>query len=146
MVKYIILLALLAGNIYNFIRARNNLVYVKKQAINIVAIIVFACIITYIFFKYDSSVLGFIIVILAILFISSFAFLQGFSSKDFIVFLGATFLLKLIRFSDIKETTYRDRKSDEFEVLVNAFGSSYNQIYKIEDKEKVLAFLRINNI
>ena len=86
MLKIIVLLMFIVPTIYNFIIHRNNIINTKKKPIFGFILAIFALIAGGLCYRLDNTVLGYVIVISAVLLIYTLIFFSGIRKDGFNIF------------------------------------------------------------
>ena len=137
LLKIIILLFFITISILNYRRKRENIVSVKKQPIILFGIALFTVITSYICYRFDNSVLGYLIVLSAVVLAWTFAFYPGITKDGVNIFMGSTPIITFAKFSEIKKIDIVENK-DNVKLKINVFGSTFSQVYRLEDRDKVI--------
>ena len=137
MLKIIILLIFITIFIINYRHKRKNIVTVKKQPIILFVIALFTVIISYICYRFDNSVLGYLIVLSAVICVWTFAFYPGITKDGVNIFIGSTPIITFAKFSEIKKIDIVEMES-KIKLKINVFDSTFNQVYSAEDRDKVI--------
>lgn len=145
MVKVLVLLMLIVPTIYNFIVQRNNKIRVKKNSDLGFILAIFASITSLFWYRLDRSLMGFLILLSAILLVYTIGFLPGIGKDGMSVFMGYSPILKSISFDQIKDINVAEHYND-IELRINAFGDTYKQIYDIKDKDQMIKILDENRL
>ncbi|WP_282929333.1 hypothetical protein [Anaerococcus sp. Marseille-Q7828] len=145
MVKVVVLLMLIVPTIYNFIVQRNNKIRVKKNSDLGFILAIFASITSIFWYRLDRSLMGFLILLSAILLVYTIGFLPGLGKDGIGVFMGYSPILKFISFDQIKDINVAENYND-IELRINAFGDTYKQVYEMKDKEQVIKLLNENRL
>lgn len=124
MVKVVVLLMLIVPSFYNFIDQRNNKIRVKKNSNLGFILAIFASITSIFWYRLDRSLLGFLILLSAILLVYTIGFLPGIGKDGISVFMGSTPILKFISFDQIKDVSLKENYND-IKLSINAFGEIY---------------------
>ena len=101
MLKIIVLLMFIVPTIYNFIIHRNNVINVKKKPIFGFILAIFALVAGSLCYRLDNTVLGYAIVISAVLLIYNVMFFPGIRKDGFIIFLGSSPILQFVSFDKL---------------------------------------------
>ncbi|WP_073998329.1 hypothetical protein [Anaerococcus urinomassiliensis] len=144
MVKVVVLLMLIVPSFYNFTVQRNNIIRVKKNSYLGFILAIFAAITSLFWYRLDRSLMGFLILISAILLAYTIEFLPGIGKDDIIVFMGSP-ILKFINFDQIKDVSLKESYSD-IKLRINAFGNTYKQVYEIKDMDAIINILYENRL
>ncbi len=87
---------------------------------------------------------GFILGLLAVGLFFTFTLGQGIREDGFAVFLGTSPILKLLSFEDIRSIGLFDSKNGDLILEIKANSNTYEQAYRIGDKNQILNFLSKN--
>ena len=145
MVKVLVLLMLIVPSFYNFIAQRNNKIRVKKSSGLGFILAIFASITSLFWYRLDRSLMGFLVLLSAILLVYTIGFLPGIGKDGMSVFMGYSPILKSISFDQIKDINVAEHYND-IELRINAFGDTYKQVYEIKDKEQMIKILDENRL
>ena len=115
---------LIVPSFYNFIDQRNNKIRVKKNSNLGFILAIFASITSIFWYRLDRSLLGFLILLSAILLVYTIGFLPGIGKDGISVFMGSTPILKFISFDQIKDVSLKENYND-IKLSINAFGEIY---------------------
>ncbi|MGX7109441.1 hypothetical protein [Facklamia miroungae] len=141
-IKSMLIILFLAGSIHNFYVSRKNDVYIAKKMNLILILILFGLVSFYLCYQLDHTLLGYIIVVSAIIYLTSFTSTPGIGKDGVNVMMGTTTLIKNIKFKDIQGIAFKETTNKDFKVLINAFGSEYHQIYENKNKVKVVELFK----
>ena len=145
MVKVLVLLMLIVTSFYNFIVQRNNKIRVKKSSGLGLILAIFASITSIFWYRLDRSLMGFLILISAILLVYTLGFLPGIGKDGISVFMGSTPILKFISFDQIKDVSLVENYND-IKLSINAFGNTYKQVYEMKDRDEIIKILDENRL
>ena len=145
MVKVLVLLMLIVPTIYNFMVQRNNKIRVKKNSDLGFILAIFASITSLFWYRLDRSLMGFLIMLSAILLAYTIEFLPGIGKDGIIVFMGSTPILKFISFDQIKDVSLVENYND-IKISINAFGDTYKQLYEMKDRDEIIKVLDKNRL
>lgn len=137
MFKVFILIVFLCPVVLNFRLKRENRINVKKNAIGIVSIILLFIVGSYFCYRFDNTVLGYLIVLAATTMLYTSLFFQGIAEKGIHLFLVTSPLLKRVEPSKITKIDMARNKNGDIELKIHAFGSVFTQVYRLEDEEKI---------
>lgn len=98
MVKVVLLLMLIVPSFYNFIVQRNNKIRVKKNSDLGFILAIIAAVTSIFWYRLDRSLMGFMILLSAILLVYTIGFLPGIGEDGISVFMGYSPILKFISF------------------------------------------------
>lgn len=112
-IEYIVFLMLLVPTIYNFIIHRNNIINTKKKPIFGFISAIFALLASGFWYRLDNTVLGYAIVISAVLLIYTVMFFSGIRKDGFNIFLGSSPILKFVSFDRIKGVGITSNKNND---------------------------------
>ena len=145
MVKVLVLLMLIVPSFYNFLVQRNNKIRVKKNSDLGFILANFASITSLFWYRLDRSLMGFLIMLSAILLAYTIEFLPGIGKDGIIVFMGSTPILKFISFDQIKDVSLVENYND-IKISINAFGDTYKQLYEMKDRDEIIKVLDKNRL
>ena len=145
MVKVVVLLMLIVPSFYNFIVQKNNKIRVKKNSILGFILAIFASITSLFWYRLDRSLMGFLILLSAILLAYTIVFLPGIGEDGISVFMGSTSNLKFISFDQIKDVSLKENYND-IKLSINAFGNTYKQVYEMKDRDEIIKILDKNRL
>ena len=145
MVKVVVLLMLIVPSFYNFTVQRNNKIRVKKNSNLGFILAIFAAITSLFWYRLDRSLMGFLILLSAILLVYTIGFLPGIGKDGISIFMGYSPILKFISFDQIKDVNLTENYSD-IKLIINAFGNTYKQVYEIKDKDEIIKILDENRL
>ena len=145
MLKVVVLLMLIVPSFYNFIVQRNNKIRVKKNSKLGFILAIFASITGIFWYRLDRSLMGFLILIFAILLIYTIGFLPGMSKDGISVFMGFSPILKFISFDQIKDINLEENYND-IKLSIKAFGDTYKQVYEMKDRDELIKILDKNRL
>ena len=143
MIKVVVLLMLIVPSFYNFIVQRKNKIRVKKNSGLGLILAIFAYITSVFWYRLDRSLMGFLILISAILLVYTIEFLPGIGKDGISVFMGATPILKFISFDQIKDVSLKENYND-IKISIKAFGNTYKQVYEMKDRDEIIKILDKN--
>lgn len=144
MVKVLVLLMLIVPSFYNFIVQRNNKIRVKKSNLGF-TLAIFASITSIFWYRLDRGLMGFMILLSAILLVYTLGFLPGIGTDGISVFMWSTPILKFISFDQIKDVSLVENYND-IKLSINAFGDTYKQLYEMKDRDEIIKFLDKNRL
>ena len=145
MVKVLVLLMLIVPSFYNFIVQRNNKIRVKKSSGLGLILAIFASITSIFWYRLDRTLMGFLILLSAILLGYTIIFLPGIGKDGISVFMGSTPILKFISFDQIKDVRLIENYND-IKISINAFGNTYKQVYEMKDRDEIIKILDKNRL
>lgn len=145
MVKVLVLLMLIVPSFYNFLVQRNNKIRVKKNSDLGFILANFASITSLFWYRLDRSLMGFLILLSAILLVYTIGFLPGIGEDGISVFMGYSPILKFISFDQIKDVSLKENYND-IKLRINTFGDTYKQVYEMKDKEQIIKILDENRL
>ncbi len=145
MVKVLVLLMLIVPTIYNFIVQRKNKIRVKKNSGLGLILAIFASITSVFWYRLDRSLMGFLILISAILLVYTIEFLPGIGKDGISVFMGYSPILKFISFDQIKDVRLAENYN-YIKLSIKAFGDTYKQLYEMKDRDEIIEILDENRL
>lgn len=145
MLKVVVLLMFIVPSFYNFIVQRNNKIRVKKNSKLGFILAIFAFITGLFWYRLDRSLMGFLILLSAILLIYTIGFLPGMGKDGISVFMGATPILKFISFDQIKDVSLKENYND-INLRIKALRDTYKQVYEMKDRDELIKILDRNRL
>lgn len=145
MVKIVVLLMLIVPSFYNFIVQRNNKIRVKKSSDLGFILAIFASITSIFWYRLDRTLMGFLILLSAILLAYTIEFLPGIGKDGISVFMGSAPILKFISFDQIKDVRLAENYNDII-LSIKAFGDTYKQLYEMKDRDEIIKILDKNRL
>lgn len=145
MVKVLVLLMFIVPSFYNFIVQRNNKIRVKKNSDLGLILAIFAAVTSIFWYRLDRTLMGFLILLSAILLAYTIGFLPGIGKDGISVFMGATPILKFISFDQIIDVRLAENYND-IKLSINAFGNTYKQVYEMKDRDEIIKILDKNRL
>lgn len=124
--------------IYNSIIHRNNIINTKKKPIFEFILVIFALLVSGLCYRFDNTVLGYAIVISAILLIYTVMFFPGIRKDGFNIFLGSSPILQFLSFDKVKGIGIKSGKNNDLELTIKAHGNTYSQTYDLKDKDFII--------
>lgn len=141
MVKILVFLTFAINYLYNLKCKQQNKINVKIQSKIILIISVFAIVVFVICYKFDNTLLGYLVAIFATASIYSSVFYQGISEKGINITMNATTILKFVRFDEIKKINI-EKKNDNLKIKIYAYGNTFTQIYDSDDEDEIRYILK----
>lgn len=145
MVKVLVLLMLIVPSFYNFIVQRKNKIRVKKNSGLGLILAIFASITSVFWYRLDRTLMGFLILLSAVLLVYTIGFLPGIGKDGISVFMGYSPILKYISFDQIKDVKITENYND-IKLSINAFGDTYKQTYEMKDRDEIIKILDENRL
>lgn len=96
---------------------------------------------SYMCYKFDNTVLGYLIVIVATTMLYTSVVFQRFTEEGINIFLGTSPILKLASFDEINTIDMEENDEDELILTIEVYGTTFVQVY---EKEKVKNLLEDN--
>lgn len=128
--------------IYNFIIRRNNIINTKKKPIFEFILAIFALLVSGLCYRFDNTVLGYAIVISAVLLIYTVMFFPSIRKDGFNIFLGSSPILKFVSFDKVKGVGIKSNKNNDLELTIRAYGNTYSQTYDLKYKDFIIKILK----
>lgn len=138
MLKIIVSLMFIVPTIYNFILYRNNIINTKKKQIFGFILAIFALLVSGLCYRFDNTVLGYAIVISAVLLIYTVMFFPGIRKDGFNILLETSPILKFVSFDRVKGVGIKLNKNNDLELTIRAHGNTYSQTYDLKDKDFII--------
>ena len=129
---------IIVPTIYNFTIHKNNIINTKKKPIFGFILAIFALLAGGLCYRLDNTVLGYVIVISAVLLIYTLIFFSGIRKDGFNIFLGASPILKFVSFDKVKSGGIKSSKNNDLELTIKAYGNTYSQTYDLKDKDFII--------
>lgn len=145
MLKVVVLLMFIVPIFYNFIVQRNNKIRVKKNSKLGFILAIFAAVTSIFWYRLDRTLMGFLILLSAILLIYTIGFLPGVGKDGISVFMGFSPILKFISFDQIKDVSLKENHND-IKLSIKAFGDTYKQFYEMKDRDEIIKILDKNRL
>ena len=136
MVKILVLLTFAINYLYNLNYKQQNNINVKIQSKIILIISVFTIVVFVICYKFDNTLLGYLVAIFATASIYSSVFYQGISEKGINITMNATTILKFVRFDKIKKINI-EKKNDNLKIKIYAYGNTFTRIYDRDCEDEI---------
>ena len=83
-------------------------------------------------YKFDNTILGYLIAIAATIMLYTSVFFQGFTEEGINIFLGTSPILKLASFDEINTIDMEENDKDELIVTIEVYGTTFVQVYEKE--------------
>lgn len=141
--KLLVILAFAINFLYNFKCKQKNKIKVKIQNKFIRIISAFALVFLLMCYKFDNTLLGYLVAIFATASIYSSVFYQGISEKGINITMNATTILKFAKFDEIKKINI-EKKNDNLKIKIYAYGNTFTQIYDSDDEDEIRDMLVCN--
>lgn len=138
--KFFVIIVLLVMLIHNFMLSRNIIIPTKQQSFVKYVLISFLIVSLIIFKEYDTTISGFIIVVLANLLCISFVNSTGITNKGINLLIGGLSTIKFVDFRNINKIDLKVK--DEIKLNINVYGSIYNQIYDLKYLKQIGEILK----
>ena len=135
---------LIIPTIYNFTIHRKNIINVKKKPILRVIIAIFVIFASLLCYRLDNTIVGYAIVVAGVLLIYTISFYPGIRKDGFNFFMGGNPFLKYISFKDLSDLSLKE--DNNLNLIIKAYGSTYNQTYAIENKDMIVVNLKSKNL
>lgn len=139
--KLLVILAFAINFVYNFECKQKNKIKVKIQNKFILIISAFALVVLIMCYKFDNTLLGYLVAIFATTSIYSSVFYQGISEKGINITMNATTILKFVRFDEINKINI-EKKNDNLKIKIYAYGNTFIQIYDSDDEDEIRSILK----
>ena len=142
--KLLVNLAFAINFVYNFKCKQQNKINVKIQSKIILIISVFTIVVFVICYKFDNTLLGYLVAIFATASIYSSVFYQGISEKGINITMNATTILKFAKFDEIKKINI-EKKNDNLKIKIYAYENTFTQIYDRYYEDEISEMLAKNH-
>ena len=101
MLKILVLIMFLVPTIINYKHKRKNILEVKKKSKEMIGVVSLLIVGSFICYKFDNTVLGYLIALTATMMLYTSVFFQGFTEKGINIFLATSPILKFVKFDEI---------------------------------------------
>lgn len=118
--------------IINYKQKRKNIFDVKKKTKKMIWVVALLIVGTYRCYKFDNTLLGYLIVLAATTTLYTSVFFQGFTEEGINIFLGTSPILKLARFDEINTIDMEETDKDELILTIETYGTTFVQVYEKE--------------
>lgn len=122
----------LVPTIINYKHKRKNIFDVKKRAKEMIWVVALFIVGSYMCYKFDNTVLGYLIAIAATIMLYTSVFFQGFTEEGINIFLGTSPILKHASFDEINTIDMEENDKDELILTIKAYGTTFVQVYEKE--------------
>ena len=122
----------LVPTIINYKHKRENIAEVKKKTNEIIWIVLLLIVGSYICYKFDNTIIGYLVALAATMMLYTSVFFQGFTEKGINIFLGTSPILKFVKFDEINKIDMKENNKDELKVTIEAYGTTFVQVYNKE--------------
>ena len=130
MIKILVIIMFLVPTIINYKHKRKNIFDVKKRTKEMIGVVALLIVGSYMCFKFDNTVLGYLIVFAATIMLYTSVFFQGITEEGINIFLGTSPILKFVKFDEINKIDMKENDKDELIVTIEAFGTTFVQVYE----------------
>lgn len=128
----------LVPTIINYKQKRKNIFDVKKRTKEMIGVVALLIVGSYMCFKFDNTVLGYLIVIAATIMLYTSVFFQGITEEGINIFLGTSPILKFLKFDEINKIDMKENDKDELIITIEAFGTTFVQVYEKDKTQNLL--------
>lgn len=128
----------LVPTIINYKHKRENITEVKKKTKEMIWIVLLLIFGSYTCYKFDNTIIGYLIALAATIMLYTSVFFQGFTEKGVNIFLATSPILKLVKFDEINIIDIKENNKDELIVTIGAFGTTFVQVYEKEKAQNLL--------
>lgn len=142
MFKIFMLIVFLVPTILNYKLTRKNIILVKKSAIEATWIILLFVLGSSFCYRFDKTIIGYLIVLAATMMLYTSVFFQGITEKGINIFLGGSPFLKWVEFNKIRKVEMEKNRKGNIELKVHVFGNVFKQVYSLEDEEKIVGLIK----
>ena len=130
MIKILVLIMFLVPTIINYKHKRKNILDVKKSTKEIIWVVALLIVGSYLCYRFDNTVLGYLIALAATMMLYTSVFFQGFTEKGINIFLGTSPILRFVKFDEINKIDMKENNKDELILTIEAYGTTFVQIYE----------------
>lgn len=103
----------LVPTIINYKHKRKNIFDVKKRTKEMIWVVALLIVGSYMCYKFDNTLLGYLIVLAATTTLYTSVYFQGFTEEEINIFLGTSPILKLASFDEINTIDMEENDKDE---------------------------------
>lgn len=132
LIKILVLIMFLVPTIINYKHKRKNILDVKKSTKEIIWVVALLIVGSYLCYRFDNTVIGYLIALAATMMLYTSVFFQGFTEKGINIFLGTSPILKFVKFGEINKIDMEENNKDELKVTIEAYGTTFVQVYNKE--------------
>ena len=132
MIKIIVLTMFLVPTIINYKHKRENIAEVKKKSKEMIGVVALLIVGSYLCYRFDNTVLGYLIALSATMMLYTSMFFQGITEKGINIFLGTSPILKFVKFDEINKIDMKENDKDELILTIEAYGTTFVQVYNKE--------------
>ena len=130
LIKKLVLIMFLVPTIINYKHKRENILEVKKKSKEMIGVVSLLIVGSFICYKFDNTVLGYLIALTATMMLYTSVFFQGFTEKGINIFLATSPILKFVKFDEINSIDLEENNKDELILTIEAYGTTFVQIYE----------------
>lgn len=130
MIKILVFVMFLVPTIINYKHKRKNIFDVKKRTKEMIWVVALLIVGSYMCYKFDNTILGYLIAIAATIMLYTSVFFQGFTEEGINIFLGTSPILKHASFDEINSIDMEENDKDELLVIIEAYGTTFVQVYE----------------
>ncbi len=131
----------LVPTIINYKHKRKNILEVKKKSKEMIGVVALLIVGSYLCYRFDNTVIGYLIALAATMMLYTSVFFQGFTEKGINIFLGTSPILKFVKFYELDKIDMEENDKDELKVTIEAYGTTFVQVY---NKEKGMNIFKDN--
>lgn len=122
----------LVPTIINYKHKRKNIFDVKKRTKEMIWVIALFIVGSYMCYKFDNTILGYLIAIAATIMLYTSVFFQGFTEEGINIFLVTSPIIKLASFDEINTIDMEENDKDELILTIEVYGTTFVQVYEKE--------------
>lgn len=142
LIKILVFVMFLVPTIINYKHKRKNIFDVKKRTKKMIWVVALLIVGSYMCYKFDNTVLGYLIALTATIMLYTSVFFQGFTEEGINIFLGTSPILKHVEFNKISKVEVGTNGTGDIKLKIHALGSEFNQAYRSEDEDKIARLLK----
>lgn len=116
----------------NYRQKRKNIFDVKKRTKEMIWVVALLIVGSYMCYKFDNTLLGYLIVLAVTTMLYAFVFFQGFTEEGINIFLGTSPILKFVKFDEINTIDMEENDKDELILTIEVYGTNFVQVYEKE--------------
>lgn len=113
LIKILVFVMFLVPTIINYKHKRKNIFDVKKRTKEMIWVVALLIVGSYMCYKFDNTLLGYLIVLAATTTLYTSVYFQGFTEEEINIFLGTSPILKLASFDEINTIDMEENDKDE---------------------------------
>lgn len=132
LLKILMLIIFIVPSFLNYRQKRKNIFDVKKRTKEMIWVLALFIVGSYMCYKFDKTVLGYLIALTATIMLYTSVFFQGCTEEGINIFLGTSQILKLVSFDEINTIDMEETDKDELILTIEVYGTTFVQVYNKE--------------